>query len=298
MSRRTKSTALFLCHKKRCLYIFYNVLDQILNEKLKRIVHSMTNKEIEEVRLTVNAPVCITSSGKVFFSSVKVDFIDIEYVLNKVSRNSLYAVNDTMIKGYISYEGGIRVGLAGEYVYVNGKIKTIKNINSIVIRKPNEKYGLANKFINKILYNGVIRNTLFVGAPLSGKTTILREIARKLSSENGFKVVVIDEKNEISASFNGISYLDVGNSIVCAGSERVDGIENAVRNLSPQVIITDEIYGEIDKQCIERCLKSGVSVITSMHGNYQQKDLINLFDYCVGLSSSPIGEILWEEYND
>ncbi len=274
------------------------MLDQILPEKLKRIVHSMTNEEIEEVRLTVNAPICITSSGKVLFSCVKVDYVDIEYVLNIVSKNSLYAVNDTMIKGYIPYEGGIRVGLAGEYVYVNGKIKTIKNINSIVIRRPNEKQGLANKFINKIIDNGIIKNTLFVGAPLSGKTTILRDLARKLSREDGFKVVIIDEKNEISATFNGVSYLDVGNSIVCAGSERIDGIENAVRNLSPQVIITDEIYGEIDKQCIERCLKSGVSVITSMHGNYQQNDLAKLFDYCVGLSSSPIGEIVWEKFND
>ena len=87
----------------------------------------MTDEEIEEIRLRANSKIVLTANGKTYQSRVNADFSDIEYLLGVVSRNSLYAVNDTIVKGYIAYEGGIRVGLAGEYVYVNGKIKTIKN---------------------------------------------------------------------------------------------------------------------------------------------------------------------------
>lgn len=269
------------------------MLYKILSEKINRFILSVNPNEIIEIRLTLGCRAHLITDKDNYYSNFRVNFADIEYVLAKVTKNSLYAVNDTLVKGFISYDYGIRVGVAGEYVYVDGSVKTIKNINSIVIRVPRAKIGVADNLINKI-YDGVkIKNTLLVGPPLSGKTTMLREIARLLSAME-LKVVIIDEKNEISATNNGISYLDVGESIVCVGVNRFDGIENAIRNLSPQVIVTDEVYGDKDKESIERCLQSGVAVITSKHGSYKKDYLTDLFDLCIGLSTNPIGKIEWE----
>lgn len=274
------------------------MLYKILPEKINRFILSVDPNEIMEIRLTSSCRAHLIADKKNYYSNFRVNFSDIEYVLARVTKNSLYAVNDTLVKGFVPYDNGIRVGVAGEYVYVDGKVKTIKNINSIVIRVPNAKTGIADSIINKIYDGTKIKNTLFVGPPLSGKTTMLREIARLLSVKMELKVVIIDEKNEISATNNGTSYLDVGESVVSVGVNRFDGIENAIRNLSPQIIITDEIYGDKDKESVERCLQSGVAMITSKHGGYKKDSITNLFDYQIGLSSSPVGRIEWEIIND
>lgn len=279
------------------LYIFYIVLNVILSERAKKILSYYQLNDIEEVRIIAGAPLSVTVKGTIHNSTTIMTLEDVEYTLSRVSRNSLYAVNDMIIRGYISYDGGIRVGVAGEFVYVDGKVRTIKNINSLVIRIPHCRYGVSDKFID-IVYDKKVKSTLFIGAPLSGKTTILRELARVLSSEKKVKVVIIDEKNELSASYNGKVGLDVGNSIVCVGAARSHGVENAIRNLSPQLIITDEIYGVDDTNCIKRCIQSGISVITSMHGrSVQGSGFEGLFENYIGLSSNPIGGIEWIEEN-
>lgn len=270
------------------------MVKDILSERIKRVIDSFQNERIEEIRITVAAPIYLSINGKAYFSNLKATKSDVDYTLSCVTRNSIYAVNDNMIKGFISYDNGIRVGLGGEFVYAGGGVRTIKNVNSIIIRVANNVYGIADKLMCDIKSERGINNVLLLGAPLSGKTTLLREIARVLSVEEKRKVVVIDEKNEISATNNGKSYLDVGYCTICVGVTKKDGIESAIRNLSPEVIITDEIYGEEDYECIKRCLKSGISVITSVHSISVEKcGFKGLFDVYVGLSNNPVGEVKW-----
>lgn len=269
------------------------MLNEILSPKLyTQLSYSAILAQVEEVRLVVGAPLMACVSGeKTLFDNVKKE--DVDYVLNAVTRDSMYAVNDSLIKGYFSYKGGIRVGVCGEAVTDLDVIKTIKNINGLVIRIPHEKYGVADGIVDKIRSNKKVLNTLIVGPPLAGKTTYLRELARLLSTKFLKKVVVIDEKNEISATTKGVSALNVGYSSVIVGIDRTRGIEASIRNLAPEVIITDELYGDRDKLAIERCIKSGVAVVASMHGT-KFDEFERLFDYLIRLNDCPIGQIVEE----
>ena len=266
------------------------MLREILPSKLyNRLKNASIVDSVEEIRLLVGAPMiaCIAGEKRLFDI---VEREDVEWVIKVVTRGSIYAVNDTLVKGYLTYNGGIRVGVCGEVVVDNGIIKTIKHVNGIVMRLPHEKFGVLDSVIDNIITNGRVKNTLIIGQPFTGKTTYLREFARVLSKRYLYKTVLIDEKNELSATVDGVCALDVGYSSVIVGIDRVSGIECAIRNLAPEVIITDEIYSTNDKDAIVRCINSGVSVIASMHGE-SMGEFGHVFQYVIRLGNNPIGGI-------
>ena len=280
----------------KCLYIKFNVIKSLLTPRIYREVSYKVNVDkIEEIRLTVGKIIRVTESGKRYDFSIATKE-DVDYTVSVLVKGSLYAVNDYIKQGFITYDGGIRAGLCGESVYDSGKIQTIKNINGLVLRIPHNHYGIAENLIEKIVRrDGTIKNTIIFAPPYSGKTTLLREFARQFS-HSGKNVVIIDEKNEISATNKGISFLDIGESMALVGIKRQDGFESAIRNLSPDILITDEIFGESDIKSVKRCIQSGVALITSMHAGITGfEEIAPLFDYCIKLSRNPVGKILYSE---
>ena len=256
-----------------------------------KLSYVVTIQSIEEIRITIGIPIMVIIDGqKRLFDIAKKE--DVEWILGVLTRESMYAMNDCLVKGFLSYDGGIRVGVCGEIVGNEVKISTIKNINGLVIRVPHEKKGIFDNIIDKIFEDNRVKSTLIIGPPLAGKTTYLREFSRVLSKEYLKKVVVIDEKNEITATINGKSHMDVGYSSVLVGIDRRRGVESSIRNLSPEVIVTDELYGEEDKNAIARCIKSGVSVIATMHGVNPSEKFVELFDCLIRLTDKPVGKIL------
>ncbi|MDP3486426.1 MAG: ATPase, T2SS/T4P/T4SS family, partial [Bacillota bacterium] len=109
--------------------------------------------------------------------------------------------------------------------------------------------------------------TLVISPPQAGKTTLLRDIARQLS-DKGQRVCIVDERSEIAGCYNGCPQLDVGlRTDVMDGCPKAEGMLMALRALSPDVIITDEIGRAEDAAAIEEALNSGVRVIASAHGS-------------------------------
>ena len=158
--------------------------------------------------------------------------------------------------------GGHRVGVCGTAVYEENRVSGIRDISSLNIRIAREVYGAADELLREL--DKEISGLLIAGPPSSGKTTILRDLARQLSIK-GKKVVVIDERGELGGAFQGICQNDLGLSDVLTGFPKGEGILQAVRCLSPELIICDEAGSRQEAAAIEEGLNAGVGLITTLH---------------------------------
>lgn len=275
---------------------------KILPAHIKEAI--LKKKELEkitEIRLRVNKNIYIYFGLKEEKIELKINSEDLINILRNVSSNSIYSVQNDINNGFITIPGGHRIGVVGEVILGDGKIKNIKNISSMNIRVSKEYIGISNKVINNIMINNEVKNTIIVSPPLCGKTTLLRDIVRNISN-SGKNVVVIDERGEIAAMSNGKYGLDVGDRTdVISHVPKEIGMQMAVRSMAPDVVFTDEIGTEQDMLAIKYLCRSGVKFVTTIHGNgiedimnTNMKELLlaNYVDVVVLLSKeNGIGEI-------
>ena len=229
--------------------------------------------KIQEIRIKVGKPIILNSFKGERILKYTVTAEDIKQILVKISNYSLYAYEEEIKQGYITIKGGHRIGIAGECVIVGGIIRTIKNISSLNIRICREVIGSSNEVMKYIAKDNRIYNTLIVAPPKCGKTTILRDIARNVSSGmniinlSGKKVSIIDERSEIAACFNGVPQMDVGvRTDVLDNCLKREGMLMAIRSLSPEVLICDEIGTKGDIEALLMAFNSGVNVVVTLHG--------------------------------
>jgi stage III sporulation protein AA len=210
--------------------------------------------------------------------------------------------------------GGHRIGVCGEVVYENGKIKNIKNICSLNIRVAHQIFGCADTVMPQIIVNGIFQNTLIVSPPGCGKTTLLRDIIRLLSNGiktlgfSGKNVSLIDERGEIASCYEGVPTLDIGiRTDVMSNIDKSTGMSMVIRSMAPDIIATDEIGSSDDVLSIKAAILSGVKVIFTMHGdslksileNPNIKELLdmNIFSKIILLSSGKIPGIVEKIYD-
>ena len=233
----------------------------------------LINEPLQEIRIKANKPIIVNLSNKEVILDRIATISDLKQILVRISNYSLYAYEEEIKQGYITIKGGHRIGMAGECVISQGEVKTIRNISSINIRICREVKGSSNEIMKFIVSKDRIYNTLIISPPKCGKTTILRDIARNISNGmainnlSGKKVSIIDERSEIASSFNGIPQLDVGiRSDILDSCFKKDGMIMAIRSLSPEVLICDEIgtSGEID--ALNMAFNSGVNIVVTIHG--------------------------------
>lgn len=227
--------------------------------------YTMSNN-LQEIRVKINKP-CIILNG---INEVVLDYIttreDIKYIIQRISNFSIYACEEEIKQGFITISGGHRVGLAGECVMEKGYVKTIRNISSLNIRVCRQVLGCSKEVLKYIVNNNKINNTIIISPPKCGKTTILRDISRSLSNMKK-KVAIIDERSEIANCFLGVPQMDIGiRCDVLDNCQKSEGIIMAIRSLSPEVIICDEIGTKKDIEALSMAFNSGVKVITTIHG--------------------------------
>lgn len=229
---------------------------------------------IYEIRIRTEKPIYINYFGEYVplrDSSRSIVYADkklIEYIITHTTEMSVYRYNSQIRQGFITTQEGVRIGLAGEIVQdENGEIKTIKNLTSIVIRIPHEIKDCAVEIMPHISDGREIKNTLIISPPGCGKTTIIRDIARKLGEETRiYNVLVVDERYEIAGAENGVPRMNVGETTdVISGGNKEYSFLNGIRSLNPDVIITDEIGLNSDAFSIKNAILSGVKVIATAH---------------------------------
>lgn len=271
---------------------------RILPAELARYMKDITFENITEIRLRVGQKArirCIEKEESIEFIVSKEH---LQEILKRVSINSIYAIQNNINLGYITAPGGNRIGITGEVVEEAGMIKNIKNISSMNIRVAHEVRDCSKDVIYKIYNDGAVLNTLIISPPGKGKTTMLRDIVRKLS-DMGKNVGVVDERYEIANVYLGLPTMDIGKrSDVMSGIAKAQGINFMVRSMGLDVIATDEIGDSDDCLAIKNASKCGVKIIATAHGSetqdlpYELQELVdkNVFDLLVYLSEK-IGQI-------
>ena len=262
-----------------------NSLDKILaklpieiGEQIKSLPGHI-KRNLEEIRIRNGYNIILYASGKEYElecrNGAKIDNYIINNIFNSFLNYSAYAYQEELTNGYITIEGGHRVGVCGRTVMENGKVKTIKDISSINIRRSREIIGVSDPCMAYLMKNKYqIYNTIIISPPKCGKTTLLRDMIRNFSSM-GFQVGVCDERSEISGMYNGLPSYDLGTRTdVLDGCPKEKGMIMLVRSMSPDLIATDEIGKREDCHAIEAAVCAGISLLTTIHGN-SYEDVIN-----------------------
>lgn len=250
-------------------------LFEILPKDVRAVTTRLSRDKITELRLRADKPVLVAYGGKRRYLSAKgltecadnaltVSGADIENFVYAASEYSIYAVSEDIINGFITACGGVRIGICGTAVAESGKITAVKDFRSIVVRFPHEIIG-CGQGVYDIMQSRGRYCALVLSPPGAGKTTMLRDLARLISSGSPPKnVLVVDERDELAVcSGEGLS---VGkNADVMRGAFKKYAFENGVRGMCPDVIVTDELYSADDAKCVTEAVGGGVDVIASAH---------------------------------
>jgi stage III sporulation protein AA len=276
-----------------------DILPQSIKDGLSKF--SFENS-VQEIRIKANKPVIFVLDGKEIISPKVANAEDLKIIMQKISNYSLYAFEEDIKQGYITIKGGHRVGICGKCILEGNSIKSIKYISSINIRISRAVENCSKKFIPYMFNGKRLLNTIIISPPKCGKTTVLRDLAKNISDGinsmgiDGRKVCIIDERSELAACYEGIPQMNVGmRTDVLDSCIKSEGIMMAIRSMSPDVIVCDEIGREEDMKSILSALSCGVNVITSIHGfgiedlykRFVFKNLIDnkVFDRAIVLSN-------------
>lgn len=256
--------------------------DRILNVLPRKIRVLLKQEELEyehlqEIKLRVEKPLLLLyRGGELILERQRgqpyyVTKEDVREMMEYVSNYSLYAYEEEMKQGFITIEGGHRIGMTGQAIVERGKVKNLKHISSINMRLSHEIIGCADKVFPYITNNRNLYHTLIVSPPRCGKTTLLRDMIRQISSGNaylnGMSVGVVDERSEIGGSYMGVAQNDLGiRTDVLDGCPKAEGMIMLIRSMGPQVIAVDEIGGAEDIGAIAYAMHCGCKMLATVHG--------------------------------
>ncbi len=256
--------------------------DRIL-DVLPRSVRALLREEelmmphLQEIKLRTGKPLLfLYKNEEVFAGKARgrpyvVTKEDVREMLDYISNYSLYAYEQEMKQGYITVEGGHRIGMAGQVIIEDGKVKNLKHVASINVRMSHEIKGCADQVFPHITKMKNLCHTLIISPPRCGKTTLLRDIIRQVSDGNdyvkGRTVGVVDERSEIGGCYMGVPQNQLGiRTDILDACPKAEGMIMLIRSMGPEVIAVDEIGGEEDARAIAYAMHCGCKMLATAHG--------------------------------
>lgn len=230
---------------------------------LKKEINDDIIKNLQEIRIRCNRPIILKLKNEDKIIDYIINQCELLQVLEKICNNSIYAYKNQICNGFITVKGGHRIGITGTAVIEGEKVINLKYINGLNFRIAREVLNCSEKIIGQIIdkENNTIYNTLIVSPPGKGKTTMLRDIIRKISngiSEFNFlgkNCGVIDERGEIAAMYHGIPQNDIGiRTDVIENISKAKGMKMLIRSMTPEIIACDEIGSKEDVEAIKEAL--------------------------------------------
>ncbi len=282
------------------------VLENIAVYLPYRIV-KLLSKNIEtanEIRITAMSPLQIMQGSELLYINKHGDLTkwmtdcpvmtsdEIEYIFERLKSSTRYDQSENAANGFIILDNGIRVGIAGHRVMGKDGAAKIVEVTTLVFRSFKAYKDCSQRIYDVIKEENRLLSLLIVSKPYMGKTTLLRDITQKLSCDR-IKCTVIDTTLELSMA--GISLGE--NTVVLKGYEKFEGAVCAVKNLSPDMLVFDEITSAQDVSSLEYTSSMGVPVIATYHSANESQLLRRedmrkcikkgIFDYVVFLGNSP-----------
>lgn len=249
-------------------------LSKLLTQHIEKI-----GGQVQEIRLRVNRPLCMVCPGVTYYLTANgcltstllnapmltVSRSEINDVFHNICNYSVYSRQNEIINGFITMQGGHRAGICGTAVVGDGKITNVRDISSINIRISREHRGCCEGLLKNL--GNINGGVLVCGAPCSGKTTVLRDIARIISLEYSKNVALIDERGELAGTSFGVFQNDIGLCDVYDGYIKSFAMNQALRSMAPDIMICDEIGSADDISAIENAVNCGVTLIASVHAS-------------------------------
>ncbi len=259
--------------------------DHILEKLPDRIriplqrARSAFEDKVTEIVLRTDAPVCIYERKRMFFITDNGFLTDSAYTENLLTASSkemeqivlrlcdysVYAFQNEINSGFITIDGGVRVGLCGKAVINKGEITNVRDISSLSFRVARDISGCATSLIQKL---DPLGGVLICGIPGSGKTTLIRDAARQLSYR--YRVSVLDERGELSAFHRGKSGFSLGLCDVYNGYPKGNAANCAIRSMAPEIIVCDEMGDQNDVDLLLYSMRCGVAFIATVHASSMQ----------------------------
>ncbi len=294
-------------------------ISRLFSLRLRRLLGGMEidYEKLQEIRLRIGCPVVLIYDNRERLLGKEGGFTkekekgyyvtknELRETMEYICNYSMYAFEEELKQGFLTVQGGHRIGVGGKVIVEMDRVKNIKYISCVNIRLAHEVKGCADRVMPFLLEKkeGRWSHTLVISPPRCGKTTLLRDMVRYISEGNkenqimGLTVGVVDERSELGACYLGVPQNDLGmrtDILDCCPKE--EGIMMLVRSMSPAVIAVDEIGSQGDKKALEQAANCGCIVFATAHGadvsDIQNRGLDQIFERFVVLKSrGKAGEI-------
>lgn len=240
----------------RCAWQAYlNLLPHWMRQEVDG--HCIHTLQELHMRIGLQPEACL-SAGKIRISR-KITKEDIAFVINAASEYSPWAAK-TLAKGYLTAQGGHRIGVCGVTTVVDGSMRGITQPTSLCIRVARDIDNISPKA------SDIKDSVLIIGPPGSGKTTLLRDLIRTKSNSGDGNVSVVDEREEIFPLYQGQACFVSGeHTDILSGCNKTEGIEAVLRSMNPRWIAVDEITKESDANALLQAGWCGVNMMATAH---------------------------------